>query len=321
MMTQKTFPEHVIKPYLDRGHSVDESLDLASQEFVEEGEALLAEKKIAAKNEIAVSRHEDMRAFSCAVLANSLAALRNKNAAIYRVSERFGVHLRKTKIDIPSTLLKSQNEYCFFLEFPFSFPAPRRENGPLADGSVSSCIVQWLPGEKLPRLCTSAGESVLCMLFPSQTLYPSIQITMSSRLVLPDSMTISEAINESCKWRGLSVADQAAYSDMVDFAVKSALYIKSGDPDLQPEIAPKYPTTKKAKKLKAFARNHCLFDVINVGYSYHNRLYHVDGTQVSGHFRWQPYGPGMTKVKLIWIEEHERKYKNVRQQISAEAAV
>jgi hypothetical protein len=39
------------------------------------------------------------------------------------------------------------------------------------------------------------------------------------------------------------------------------------------------------------------------------REYTVDSTTVSGHFRWQPYGPGRTLVKHIYIEPHIRSYK------------
>lgn len=34
----------------------------------------------------------------------------------------------------------------------------------------------------------------------------------------------------------------------------------------------------------------------------------INETSVSGHFRWQPHGPNLSKVKLIWINEHLRKY-------------
>jgi hypothetical protein len=39
------------------------------------------------------------------------------------------------------------------------------------------------------------------------------------------------------------------------------------------------------------------------------RTYTVDSTIVSGHFRWQPHGPGRSLLKHIYIEPHPRNYK------------
>ena len=38
------------------------------------------------------------------------------------------------------------------------------------------------------------------------------------------------------------------------------------------------------------------------------RTYNVDSTVVSGHFRWQPHGPGRSLVKHIYIDPHPRHY-------------
>ena len=51
--------------------------------------------------------------------------------------------------------------------------------------------------------------------------------------------------------------------------------------------------------------------VVRVGHSFHKgMLHHVTDTTVSGHFRWQAWGPGLTLVKLIWIDEHVRTFPN-----------
>jgi hypothetical protein len=46
-----------------------------------------------------------------------------------------------------------------------------------------------------------------------------------------------------------------------------------------------------------------------VGKDYHGRKFSVDGTAVSGHFRWQPCGTQRSQVKLVFVKPHERVYK------------
>mgnify|MGYP000533243118 CR=1 FL=1 len=55
-----------------------------------------------------------------------------------------------------------------------------------------------------------------------------------------------------------------------------------------------------------------------VGYDWKKpRVFGVESTTVTGHFRWQPYGPGRTQVKLIWISQHERHFKDVLEPVGS----
>jgi hypothetical protein len=89
------------------------------------------------------------------------------------------------------------------------------------------------------------------------------------------------------------------------------VYLGSGDPDLREFRAPR-PTTQNPKKLKRWFKEHenkSLVDMTLVGFTWKKpRIYQVGETLVTGHPRWQPWGPGKTKVKLIWIEPHVRHY-------------
>lgn len=107
------------------------------------------------------------------------------------------------------------------------------------------------------------------------------------------SLSLQDALTDSfCK--------KPENREFCEFIVKSILYIESGEPDLQREEAKKhfrkFQKTKRLNKL-------CPFDVVNVGYSFHNRVYSVDQGPRRGHFRWQPYGPKKSMLKLIWIDE------------------
>jgi hypothetical protein len=98
--------------------------------------------------------------------------------------------------------------------------------------------------------------------------------------------------------------------DFVNFCLNCLLYICSGDPDLRDNRAQKPPQTRKAKQLRKWHREHNTLDVMLVGYNFKKPItYNVGSTTVSGHFRWQPYGTGRQQVKLIWIDAHERHFK------------
>lgn len=64
------------------------------------------------------------------------------------------------------------------------------------------------------------------------------------------------------------------------------------------------PKTQKEKKVRHFLRNNegLFFDFTYLGYFYKKqRFFNVNGFEVRGHMRWQRYGVGNIKVKLIWI--------------------
>jgi hypothetical protein len=67
---------------------------------------------------------------------------------------------------------------------------------------------------------------------------------------------------------------------------------------------------RRIKKENGGKINLCTLPVQLVNFDYSSRRqYHVDGTLVHGHLRWQRSGKGFKEHKLIWIAEHERKYR------------
>lgn len=102
--------------------------------------------------------------------------------------------------------------------------------------------------------------------------------------------------------------------ELFSFVLKSYLYIHSGDPDLRQYLPPRPPTTTKPKKVRLWYRaheNHSMVNMVLVGFNFKKPIvYRVGSSSVCGHFRWQPYGPAREKVKLIWIDPHERHYNN-----------
>jgi hypothetical protein len=92
------------------------------------------------------------------------------------------------------------------------------------------------------------------------------------------------------------------------------MYIHSGQPDVSSFIKSmrRKEKNKLTKKLDLHPESVEAFDheVHFVGMNWKKPIhYHVDGTIVKGHFRWQPCGVRNSQVKLIWINEHERNFK------------
>jgi len=93
--------------------------------------------------------------------------------------------------------------------------------------------------------------------------------------------------------------------------INAAVYIHTEDPDLVRLPAEQELSNKKRSDLrqKTGAENLCTVPITLINKDYHHeREFSVDATTVRGHLRWQPCGSGRTQVKLIWIDEHERKY-------------
>ena len=90
-------------------------------------------------------------------------------------------------------------------------------------------------------------------------------------------------------------------------------YIHSLSPaveDLRPFLSLGKSEKNKIRQSQGH-RNLCTIPVKLVNWSYgKGRIYHVDGTWVETFQRWQRCGKDFRDIKLIWVKEHERHYKN-----------
>ena len=118
-------------------------------------------------------------------------------------------------------------------------------------------------------------------------------------------------INQATRaWSLTGNVSQQSITELLQFICNVLMYLKSGNPDLR-EYRPKHKKSFKIKgKSYGAADKNDIFSIL-VGFDYKKpKLYSVDNTQVSGHFRWQPYGEAYSKIKLIWIDSHIRTFKN-----------
>ena len=91
--------------------------------------------------------------------------------------------------------------------------------------------------------------------------------------------------------------------------LKILAYIHSGQPDIREfknELRYRGNSSKVVKKDQLLSQE----NIHLVGYNWKKApIYHIDSTRVSGHFRWQRYDKGLSKVKLTWINEHQRCFR------------
>jgi hypothetical protein len=104
---------------------------------------------------------------------------------------------------------------------------------------------------------------------------------------------------------------------LLHLVFNTLIYVHSETPVF--ELARPHHTLNKSKKeiqRSGGIINECTLPVTFVHRNYHGNFYNVEGCQVKGHMRWQRCGEQWSKVKLVWINPHERKYKNLLSEIS-----
>ena len=254
----------------------------------------------------------DFLAQECGIVQAFLKQYLDGISRVYKIARNFGGHLARTTLDIPTSVLPKFPGKTYLLEFPegLTFNGPDNE-------SYTSCICTY--GIMIPEPYHRfffVDPKELAKLVLRDKVQVSLQIcaldfSPADSIVSLMVMDIStkDTIQKSIDHHIESYGEMSIPAEMVHYIVKCLLYIESGEPDLKSEGV--FIETKNSKKQRALAhKDQYPFPVVRVGYGFHHRAWHVDSTMVSGHFRWQPYGPGMSKVKLIWIDEHERKYIN-----------
>lgn len=119
-------------------------------------------------------------------------------------------------------------------------------------------------------------------------------------------------------------SDNGNSTQIYQTLINLSVYCHSQDPDIQklrPELnLPK--SKKKAARAAGEQLTNCMLPVSLLSWNYKRPVqYSKDSCFVESHMRWQPCGPARSEVKLIWVTEHERHYKNVvTQEVQPEPA-
>lgn len=136
---------------------------------------------------------------------------------------------------------------------------------------------------------------------------------------LEDKQTIQEAFDRAAENKFyMNLKPNELLPRPVDAlrkAVNCILYIHSQQPDLQkavPDVGLSHGR-KKSLADRGIATSELTIPVTYVSWNYQKPVMHnVDSSFVETHPRWQPCGPNRSQVKLIWVKEHTRRYKNVK---------
>ena len=225
---------------------------------------------------------------------------------VFLMSEDFSSQLLKVDLKIAENFLPPVG-WSGVIEFPWPFQCGRdfHRNAVVIFGRAST-----------------GGERTVAVLCPDYSSSGKILETRSILTIpiidgapIEDCIAFTESVN-----RKRSILDDHYHSgnaistECMAFILKACTYIVSSHPDLSPLLPPPPPTTSKPKKIAGWLHENYPLPVARVGYSFHgDRIRHVGETSVRSHFRWQKFGPGLSQIKLIWIDEHTRHYKDFDQ--------
>jgi hypothetical protein len=234
--------------------------------------------------------------------------LRNE-AKVYVIAEEFGKQLNRANLAISCKHLPPVG-WIGFLEFP--------EKLVFKNGK------DYHRGTILGMGVDPQGIRTVQIVLPDFDSSGEITATKTVGVVpIEDGKTIEECINAVKAGRSI-INESPAYKKLlekdehlgfqnlplepVEFAIKAVTYIESSKPDIESEW--KLCLTKNPKKIRRHFERFAPFPIEKVGFGFHGKTCHVISTNVSGHFRWQRFGPGLDSVKLVWIDEHERSFQN-----------
>ncbi len=219
----------------------------------------------------------------------------------YKIAEDFGSQLFLTDCAFETKHIFALPQMCIIVQFPETVEL-RLLNGNIVKALTFARItngISFLFHEYTPEGKYTAQADYYFMSFERPEMKELMERPFSE-------VAQSDILSLKCGNRG------DATEEIIEYAVKSVIYIFSANPDLR-EYKP-LPTGKdlvRRERDRNTTENekNGKWPMMLVGYDWKKpKTYHVDGTTVSGHFRWQPCGKNREDVKLIWIDEHHRSF-------------
>jgi hypothetical protein len=226
---------------------------------------------------------------------------------VYEVAESFGTQLSRANLRIDTKFLPDVGWSCL-LEFPkglcFEHNGVWHKSAIIAMGSLRDEVAERSIQILCPDYATHDGWEFSEGSPHSVAVMPLVEgKTLEDCLALLSKQSGTFSILTPDQDFGVSPIS----IECMAFCLKCVLYIHSAKPDLVIEFKP--CLTKNHKKVRRHYSENAPFPVVKVGFGFHGKTWHVDQTTVTGHFRWQPCGIGLSRVKLIWIDEHSRFFK------------
>lgn len=230
------------------------------------------------------------------------------NGRAYYLTPDFAKALSKIDREIPVKYLPDKFIGYFHLGGSLSDEEGKVEGGYVAMGTARD----------LGTYATSMDTPMLHISYIGE----SSSVTKISLLL--EGRSLSELIQDApVVWSdtGLKVAENvsSARLPVCCALLNAAIYANSQDPELLKLRPISEFSLRKGKEYKEKSHgnvNECTIPITLLNWNYHSPVrYHMDSTFVQTHMRWQPCGPRNSQVKLIWVREHERYFKNVESTI------
>jgi hypothetical protein len=220
------------------------------------------------------------------VMMSTLKLFVDSGAEVFRVSDGLMQAFGETKGTVKTNMLKKEKSiYVSFSEKYLSY------GGVPLNGAYINCLK------------ATTGWHYCIFVTCNRDIVPSSFINGK---ILDGSIeeTIEEVFSKYEK-TDQSEAERAEWLKILKVCFNVLVYLESVDPEilaLKPEI--QMSKAEKAQSKKAEHRNRCMIPVELLSWSYHGHdtiNYTKDEWGRVGHFRWQPYGEGLSQVKLIWL--------------------
>ncbi len=225
---------------------------------------------------------------------------------VYHIGKDFAQAISRVEKDIPLDLLPER----FFAYFSF----PEGTFFETTEGYTAAVRGGFIfigPGDETTSKI-AGGRRVVWINYDMVTPPPhTLEATQFNfvNFMMPLEGSINALLDAApTYWEGSPLDDNSIIRAFINLAA----YIHSTDPQLLPTRPAQTQSNSIRKEffLKYGVANHCTLPVVFVSWAYKQpTVYSVDSTTVAGHFRWQRHGPEFSKVKLIWIEGHERHFK------------
>jgi len=222
------------------------------------------------------------------------AIFKSHGAQIYKIGREFGEQLRRVKLNISSEHIPlTDGVICIELPDTIRFP--------LSPGEYMSGGI-YIYVEELLNIDGKHYKRLVMFTHPVDENAEYNHAAERLAVTFYENENIDAALRRNDR-RGTVPLDAWHY------LLNCLLYIHSGKPDLRSYRAPKIPERSGKDRRRALKENadKSLVDMTLVGYDFlKSRVYSVSQTQVTAH--WRRYEKGRSQVKLVWIDEHTRRF-------------
>lgn len=133
-----------------------------------------------------------------------------------------------------------------------------------------------------------------------------------------EGLTIDQVIKNVDEYKylqGMTLGLDRGFSELrkklVRLVFNLSIFLNSEGADFfsLPPMINESNTKKKKYEAKHEHVNECTLPIVLLNRNFHEgRQYSIDKTIVNSFPRWQPFGEKFSKIKLIWVKSHERKF-------------